>query len=116
MFLNLLFVKKRIANTQTNSTIPAGATFCFTLNSVVLLRYWTLIIVLQIAQLCYNSIAGSVPSVGRVSTLVLTLFERMVHVEQRQVVAVDVRESHLGLVRLLLGVVRPHETLRNYTL
>ena len=43
----------------------------------------------------------------------LTLLEGVVHVEQRQVVAVDVSEPQLGLVSLLLHLVGPHEALRN---
>ena len=42
---------------------------------------------------------------------VLTLFEGVVDVEQRQVIAVNVRESHLGLVGGLPRVIGPHETL-----
>ena len=43
----------------------------------------------------------------------LTLLVRVIDVEHRQVISVDVGEAHLGLVRLFLGVTRPHEALRN---
>ena len=43
----------------------------------------------------------------------LTLFECVVDVEEREVVAVDVCEPHLRFVRLLLHFVRSHETLRH---
>lgn len=38
----------------------------------------------------------------------------MVDVEQREVVAVDVREPHLGLVRRLARLVRADEALRDW--
>ncbi len=42
----------------------------------------------------------------------LTLLEGVVHVEEREVVAVDVGEAHLGLIRLFLDLVGTHEALR----
>lgn len=38
----------------------------------------------------------------------------MVNIQQRQVITVDVRKSHLGLVRLLLHLIRTHKTLRDF--
>ena len=44
----------------------------------------------------------------------LTLFVGVIHIEQCQVVAVDVSKPHLGLVGLLLGLVGSHEDLRHW--
>jgi hypothetical protein len=38
----------------------------------------------------------------------------MIDVQQRQVIAVNVRESHLRLIRLLLHLIRSHKTLRDF--
>lgn len=38
----------------------------------------------------------------------------MINVQQRQVIAIDVREPHLRLVRLLLHLIGPHKTLRDF--
>lgn len=43
----------------------------------------------------------------------LTLFEGVVDVEERQVVSVDVGEPHFGLVRRLLSLGGADETLRD---
>lgn len=48
-----------------------------------------------------------------VNIVILTLFEGVVDIEQGQVVAIDVSESHLCLVRLFLHLRGPHEALRN---
>ena len=41
----------------------------------------------------------------------LTLFKCVIHIEQCKMVSVDVREPHLGLVRLFFHLVRSHEAL-----
>lgn len=43
----------------------------------------------------------------------LTLFEGVVDVQQGQMVAVDVREPHFGVVGCFLGLIRSDETLRD---
>lgn len=43
---------------------------------------------------------------------ILTLFEGVVHVQQREVVPIYVCKSHLGLVCSLLGLIRAHKALR----
>ena len=43
----------------------------------------------------------------------LTLLECMVHVEECQVVSIDVGEPHLGLVRSFLGLRGSYEALRH---
>jgi hypothetical protein len=45
---------------------------------------------------------------------ILTLLESVVHVQQREVVAVNVRKPHLGLVRGLLRLRRADKALGNY--
>lgn len=45
--------------------------------------------------------------------VILTLFESVVDVEQREVVPVDVCEAHLGIVGGFLGLVWTDETLRD---
>lgn len=42
----------------------------------------------------------------------LTLLKCMVDIEKCQVVSINVCEPHLGLIRSLLGVTRPHKALR----
>lgn len=46
-----------------------------------------------------------------ISLLMLTLFEGVVDVEQRQVVSVDVSKPHLGLVSCLLSLRGADKTL-----
>ena len=46
---------------------------------------------------------------------VRTLFEGMVDVEVCEMIAVNVREPHLGFICLFLHLTRTHEALRDYT-
>lgn len=49
---------------------------------------------------------------NEIQILDLTLFEGMINVQQRQVITVDVGESHLGIVSCTPSFIGPDEALR----